>query len=517
MARSARRGEQSEGDADFPDVNDLLKGGRRRAGALSASSASISKSAATSKPALELETAQNSGASRAIPRRNAATGSRELKTSQRAKLDGEDGDGGDEDDEISRAVEKSVKKKRVLAKRDDNPLLRPLGKGAKDGLRGGMPVGLEDEKGGVKIKAGKRTAVRKGAKAPVLKLDEDFSEKIGNVMGEENYDSFEKPSHGNPVPEPRQTKDTAPRVTKSSHSGPQTLSHASEAQIQEPTRVQEINDEMQHVSEQISQTSLDETQQSSNVLGETLDQTYRTQLQVLMEHPVMGGRGKRDDECGEIGFKEDRRGRMDGAEVITQELAPESMVGMGKGKAVVVTVDLDSDDEEIPERQELLKELRGVEAQRPRKHREPAPRKKSKFILTDTEEEDSAEEEGSDGMSDFIVSDNETLEDEDDDSVFEVPPPATRSARKLFRGRRPKLEDSEDESDLDLKMGRLRVGDEDGFGDVGAKKQESRGLDEASPKEQPTKSKGALEPTLKMKKKEPQPSSSDFEDPFTLR
>lgn len=58
----------------------------------------------------------------------------------------------------------------------------------------------------------------------------------------------------------------------------------------------------------------------------------------------------------------------------------------------------------------------------------------------------------SDGMSDFIVDDDDSLEEEN--TEIEIPPP--KSVRKLVRGRKPRIGDSDDE-DLELRMKNLAV------------------------------------------------------------
>jgi hypothetical protein len=59
----------------------------------------------------------------------------------------------------------------------------------------------------------------------------------------------------------------------------------------------------------------------------------------------------------------------------------------------------------------------------------------------------------SDGMSDFVVSDSESLED--DESVVENLPP--RSARRLVQGKRLAKSVEEEYGELDLKMGKLKL------------------------------------------------------------
>jgi hypothetical protein len=80
---------------------------------------------------------------------------------------------------------------------------------------------------------------------------------------------------------------------------------------------------------------------------------------------------------------------------------------------------------------------------------------------TDDEELDSDAEpewDESDGMSDFIVDDNESLEE--DDSELEMTPPPPKSSRRLVRGRRRGKGDERDPADLELKMGTLDIEDD---------------------------------------------------------
>jgi hypothetical protein len=81
---------------------------------------------------------------------------------------------------------------------------------------------------------------------------------------------------------------------------------------------------------------------------------------------------------------------------------------------------------------------------------------------TDDEELDSdiePEWDESDGMSDFIVDDSESLEE--DDSELEVTPPPPKSARRLVQGRRRGKGAESDPADLELKMRTLDIKDGD--------------------------------------------------------
>lgn len=91
---------------------------------------------------------------------------------------------------------------------------------------------------------------------------------------------------------------------------------------------------------------------------------------------------------------------------------------------------------------------------------------KSKDGFSDSEKgvgESDAEEESDDneteGMSDFIVDDSDSLEE--DESDREVTPPPPRSVRKLVKGRKMDKEPDEDRGGLELKMGALDLTDRD--------------------------------------------------------
>ena len=86
------------------------------------------------------------------------------------------------------------------------------------------------------------------------------------------------------------------------------------------------------------------------------------------------------------------------------------------------------------------------------------------------------------------------------------------------------MSEPEDDEGLGLKMGTLRVDDDDVFGDMGKEGSEKKGKEEDSPINIPSKSsqKGkpkdaeSIRPPSK-KKSEAPPPSSDIEDPLTLR
>lgn len=95
---------------------------------------------------------------------------------------------------------------------------------------------------------------------------------------------------------------------------------------------------------------------------------------------------------------------------------------------------------------------------------------KSKQKATPTPPSDT-EQDDSDNLSDFIVNDSTFLDD--GESVLEIPPP--RSVRRLVQGRRPRTISSDsDAEDLDLRLGKLNLEENDPFagkkGDVDALK-----------------------------------------------
>jgi hypothetical protein len=474
MARLLReRLEKSESDGDLPNVKDLLKdvkATRREASTIKSPSKPASKSTIKSRSRMD---AEKSGKDISL--------SKEVSSSRDEGMNGEMA--------IPRAVERSVKKKRVLGKRDDNPLLRPIGKTTREerirvpsvGLGGGM-----DTKRGLKG----RKLEERGVKAVKA-----VSAEVAQVVEEAGEDD------DNPFASPEDSSE-------------------------------------QHVSTELeTQTILRRVKGDGMSTGETklleglLAKTDRppekfAESQGLYDAPastVTAGNGEAKDAAIYLHSDGESAGQRE-FEALSHRKSLESASRTGNGKAVM-TVDLDSDDEDAEPVEESEPEPK---LQRSRKHRDPPPRTKSKFILTDTEEEDSLEDEDEDedGMSDFIVSDNEPLEEDDDDSVFEVPPPATRSARKLFRGRRPRVDESDDNG-LDVEMGKLRVVDDDDiWGDLRESKSVIEEQDEqAFPKKLPTTSSrkrtskrdAGMKPPPNTKKTETVPPSSDIEDPITLR
>ena len=101
----ARLAEDSDSNVDFPDLRDLLKG---------------VKSKAATREAASVARAANAKTSRNVK----AAAKLEDNLSERM----EDGD----KKEAVRVGERNIKKKRILGKRDDNPLLRPIVKAARE-------------------------------------------------------------------------------------------------------------------------------------------------------------------------------------------------------------------------------------------------------------------------------------------------------------------------------------------------------------------------------------------------
>lgn len=122
----------------------------------------------------------------------------------------------------------------------------------------------------------------------------------------------------------------------------------------------------------------------------------------------------------------------------------------------------------------------------------------------------------SDGMSDFIVDDSTFLEEED--SIIEEP--ASRSVRKLVKGRRPNRIEESDDEDLGETVGKLKIGGEDVSKTL---EKALRDLDlDDSEREGETKTKITSknvhsEGPRRVRDDKPPPASSDVDDPFTLR
>lgn len=150
----------------------------------------------------------------------------------------------------------------------------------------------------------------------------------------------------------------------------------------------------------------------------------------------------------------------------------------------------------------------------------------SKPVLESEEDED--EDEESDGMSDFIVSDNSSLGEDEDEIVERMPP---RSTRKLVRGRRPQT-DIYPVDELNLDMIKLTV--EDPFDQLTVPTLETmmREFDDTREKKGTVKTRRGqvkeVSDDVYTKGEKPakdiarprrrlEGQSSDIEDPFTLR
>jgi hypothetical protein len=125
----------------------------------------------------------------------------------------------------------------------------------------------------------------------------------------------------------------------------------------------------------------------------------------------------------------------------------------------------------------------------------------------------------SDGMSDFIVDDSTFLKEED----TAIEEPAPRSVRRLVKGRKPRrVEAWEDEDeDLDLKMGKLKIEEDASMTLDRALKEldldisDDEDLLEAKTKKT-SKNIQSKVPRQPKGEKVP-PASSDIDDPYTLR
>jgi hypothetical protein len=449
----AKKVEGSDTDGAFLDLEELLRGNSQWE--------VVGKA--------EKKTTSTSTTSRLSEVKQAKGGSAKGEKGKRS--DGEDGE---------RGVEKiRAKKKRVLGIRDDNPLLRPLGKGTgEDRVSSAL-------RGGERVKSGlKSRGVGKGyaSKAVPVELDA-ASSGVDLDRVDAGCLKFHSSSHRDPDSESIRVKGRVPTASK---------------------RV---------VSEDVGKKSQVKPG-PANILLDYDDSGKLAGLKALST-------SARKDEELLASFRTLRVSNMDSADPLRPALPQE------RGKSNSKRVNLDS-DEESDGSEEEYKSVQKVKARTLRKHRNLPPKTKSRFILTDTEEEDSSEDEDSDGMSDFIVSDNESLEEEGDDSVFEVPPPARRSARKLIKGRRPRIDEASDGSSLESDMGKLRVDDDDDvFGSaVGKWTENNERLDEKSLQSLPTtrysgdfpsEHKAVMEGPPDTKMSEAQHPSSDMEDPFTLR
>ncbi|KIN00976.1 hypothetical protein OIDMADRAFT_54116 [Oidiodendron maius Zn] len=97
--------------------------------------------------------------------------------------------------------------------------------------------------------------------------------------------------------------------------------------------------------------------------------------------------------------------------------------------------------------------------------------------FSDTDEEERVSYDESDGISDFIVDDDDSLREED--SEIEEMPPRQRSARRLVRGRKQVQEEEEEPEDLETKMERLDISD----GDIMSNLEDSSSEEDMSSKE----------------------------------
>lgn len=117
-----------------------------------------------------------------------------------------------------------------------------------------------------------------------------------------------------------------------------------------------------------------------------------------------------------------------------------------------------------------------------------------KVIVSDSDEDnrESGTEEGldeSDGMSDFIVNDDESLEEGESEIEMTPPPQPPRSARKLIQGRRKAKGEETEREDLEIKMRTLEITNQDIAKDLeGSSEDQDRPLKEGDgPMEDTTK------------------------------
>jgi hypothetical protein len=414
---------------------------------------------------------------------------------------------------VPRAVERSVKKKRVLGKRDDNPLLRPITKSAREEHVRTTSTLFDAGSETSRTKSVKYRKMGEGrsAKAAPVEVDEPAEElatrllkvkamkqRLRRIAAEEKEPSLELKNDilglGNEskkLPEmesllPRRGGEMSvtaiepkPQATKPKEGKTFTGMSKSRSIIAKVSSEKEhfgTESESEHVSEVDVATSKEDRETSTELWGTGNDSDIKT------------------------------------AKPYGTAAATETVT------AKTVTIIIDSEDDDS--NHEEPKELPASAVTKPRRRRDPPPRTKSKFILTDTEDEDSLEDEDSDGMSDFIVSDHESVEG--DDSLMEIPPPPPRSARKLVKGRRLRMSESEDEG-LDLKLERLTVNDDDVFGAIRDQSREPLTGEDEYPIKHPTNGSRKAESKFTAMKPPPRkerevpPPSSNIEDPFTLR
>ncbi|CZR57511.1 uncharacterized protein PAC_07400 [Phialocephala subalpina] len=211
-------------------------------------------------------------------------------------------------------------------------------------------------------------------------------------------------------------------------------------------------------------------------------------------------------------------------EPVAQEERPGAKSRTKKGEEPIRSKNRDPEPELEIENEYNFQEEEGAPKSKARKVVESRKSKRCEPV-SETEEE---EEYGSDGISDFIVNDSTFLVEED--SVIEMPPHPPRSTRKLVQGRRRK-EQEESDDNLDLGMKKLNIKDDAparGSREASEEKDLKAFAEEFSDEEVPTKSVPRklfgdvrLEPPKKVNdpssKKNSYVSSSDVEDPFTLR
>lgn len=522
----ARLMEASDTDEEFPDIKDVLKSTKGKP--KKDVGPREKKSAPRSRPH-EVKSLPAEGKGKSI------SSSKETKSGDDEMMD--------EELNVPKAIERSVKKKRVLSKRDDNPLLRPIGKIAREErVRNGSSALIDSGKNEALkktvrgMRAGKEKTVMAASiepedevefdsKSTILALRRSIDETSGHhLQGETEQERLSlKALYPAQIAQYKAwavTMESMEGVVGSTGSVTESLAPMKAMLTGTPNEVfwQMHQMEMERGAtkplESIASTRKSPATSTITDLG-----PGREMLGSVEVPQSVSEREARNTTTGAATGLPAEGSRP--SKGLKGRKTLESVSLSGKGKAKSTTINLESDEESLEQTTESEVDTK---PQRSRRRRKSPPRTKSKFILTDTEEEDSPVDEDSDGLSDFIVSDNESLEEEDDDSVFEVPPPTTRSARKLFAGRRPKVDESGDESGLDKKMMRLRVDDEDVFGDTEDGKETNVDEDDVYRKKSSTtsrrklgtKSEVTMKPPPKTKKEAP-PASSDVEEPFILR
>ena len=528
MARLVQEAiDQSNSDDEFPDVKCLLEGVKptKRGGTSTSASKVASKSTSALKPRLK-----RTDTTIGVTRVKNLTRRKDVESLCVA-----------EEVEIPDALritmaEKSLKKKRVLTKRDDNPLLRPIEKTAREECVGMNSVKLHDWKARLKNRTG-----RNGRRMCETASVED-EESIEGVVEESNDDDpIEKPICGHPSTEEDPARNPGSNLFGSkdllyrNRKQPKLERHIAENDVQQGmirSRGENVSKnsehfckgsgvsqgalckELAHVMEPVAGELRNLVALAENLNAKEFDSS-------VTKDGLRGTSGTLRSDGENLPLRDDDQNLLHTKSKVNPQMST-SRTGKSKPSR---TINLDSDDE-VAGFYESFEEPDVLKPQKSRKHRQSPPRTKSRFILTDTEEEDSPEDEASEGMSDFIVSDNEPLEEIEDDSVFEIPPPSTRSARKLFRGRKPTQPGSEDDEDLDPNMRRLRLNDENAFVDI-LPRTKVKGEDHSplSPKKLPAKSslnlpsqsEAAAQYPSKTKRSGVPPPSSDIDEPFILR